>query len=101
MKFKVKDKVILIAGKDKGKEGEIVKIFRNENTAIVSGVNLQKQHVKASNNIKGGIIEAPAKINISNLAILDPKTNKPSKIGFEFDKKGKKIRISKKSGTKI
>lgn len=101
MKFKTNDKIIVIAGKDKGKEGKIVKVFRNENKVVVEGVNILKKHIKAGKNKKGEIVEVPAPIDASNLAIIDPETKKGSRIAFEFDKKGKKIRISRKSGSKI
>ena len=101
MKFKTNDKVIILAGKDKGQLGKIVKIFPDENKAIVEGVNLQKKHVKANKNVKGGVIEAPAAIHSSNLAIFDSQEKKASRIAFKFNKQGKKIRISKKSDTQI
>lgn len=101
MKLKTNDNIIVLAGKDKGKEGKIVKIFRKENKAIVKDVQIVKKHIKATKNEKGGIIEIPTAIDISNLAIIDPKTKKASRVSFEFDKNGKKIRISKKSGEKI
>lgn len=101
MKLKTNDNIIVLAGKDKGKEGKIVKIFRKENKAIVENVQIVKKHIKATKNEKGGVIEIPTAIDISNLAIIDPKTKKASRIAFEFDKNDKKIRISKKSGEKI
>jgi large subunit ribosomal protein L24 len=101
MKFKTGDKVIVIAGKDKGKESTVLKVFRDENKLLLEGVNLVKKHQKAFSGETGGIVEMPSKIDASNVAILDPKTKKPSRIAFTFDKKGKKIRISKKSGEEI
>lgn len=101
MKFKTGDSVVVIAGKDKGKESKIVKIFSKENKVVLEGVNLKKKHVKAYSDQEGGVLEIPSAIDISNIAILDPKTKKASRVGFTFDKKGKKIRIAKKSGAEI
>jgi len=101
MKFKTGDKVIVIAGKDKGKESKILKVFRDENKVLVEGVNLKKKHQKGYGDVKGGIVDVAAPIDASNIAILDPKTKKASRIGYTFDKKGKKVRIVKSSGTEI
>lgn len=101
MKFKTGDKVIVLAGKDKGKESTIVEVFRDENKVIVEGVAIVKKSQKAYAGSEGGILDIPSKIDISNIAIVDPKTKKASRVGFSFDKKGKKIRVSKKSGEEI
>ncbi len=101
MKFKTGDAVIVIAGKDKGKESKITKVFRDENKVIVDGVAIVKKHQKAFGGSEGGIVEMATKIDVSNIAIVDPKTKKASKIGYTFDKKGKKIRVAKKSGTEL
>ena len=101
MKFKTGDKIIVIAGKDKGKESTIVKVFRDENKVIAEGVAIVKKNRKATSGLEGGIIDMPSKIDVSNIAIIDPKTKKASKIGYSFGKKGEKIRISKKSGEEI
>jgi large subunit ribosomal protein L24 len=101
MKFKTGDKIIVIAGKDKGKESTIVKVFRDENKVIAEGIAIVKKNRKATAGSEGGIVDMESKIDVSNIAIVDPKTKKASKIGYSFDKKGKKIRISKKSGEEI
>ncbi len=101
MKLKKGDKVIVIAGKDKGKKSKIIKTFRNENKVLLEGVNLKKKHQKVNQENQTGIVEIPAPVDVSNVAILDPKTDKPSKIGYNFDKKGKKIRIFKSSNTEV
>ena len=97
MKLKVGDKVRVMSGKDKGKEGKITHTFKNENKVIVEGVNLVKKHVKPDNtNKSGGIIETEAKLNASNVMILDKKTNKPTRIYHDVDKKtNKKVRVGK------
>ena len=102
MKLKVGDKVKVMVGKDKGKEGTITHTFKNENKVIVSGINMVKKHIKPNNNnTTGGIIETEAKIDASNVMIIDPKTKKRTRIGHTIDKNNKKIRITKKSNEKI
>ncbi len=102
MKLKVGDKVKVIAGSSKGKEGKIVKTFASENKVIVEGVHLVKKHKKGNGQETGGILEVEAPINASNVMIIDPKTKKPTRIGYKKDEKSnKKIRISKKSSEKI
>ena len=92
---------MVITGKDEGKTSKIIKVFRDENKVIVDDVAIVKKNKKATAGSEGGIIEMPSKIDVSNIAILDPKTKKASKIGYSFNKKGKKIRISKKTGEEI
>ena len=100
MKLKTGDKVIVIAGANKGKEGKIIKTLKDK--VVVEGVNLRKKHLKPKNNNgTGEIITVEAPIHVSNVAIMDPKTKKPTNIKYDFDKNGKKIRISKKSNEKI
>ena len=101
MNFKTGDKVVVIAGKDKGKEGKITKILRSENKIVIEGVNVVKKHVKVNGQTAGSIVEMEAPINASNAMIVDPKTGKPSRIGHTVDKNGKKIRVAKKSDSKI
>ena len=101
MNFKVGDKVVVIAGSSKGKEGKITKVLRNENRVIVEGCNIVKKHNKGNGQQTGGILEVEAPIHASNVMIVDPKTKKPTRIGHTIDKNNKKIRIAKKSGEKI
>lgn len=102
MKLKVGDKVKVIAGSSKGKEGKIIKTFRSENKVIVEGVNIVKKHKKGNGQETGGILEVEAPINASNVMLIDPKTKKVTRIGYKKDEKtNKKIRISKKSNEKI
>ena len=101
MNFKTGDKVVVIAGKDKGKEGTITKTLRETNKVIVEGVNVVKKHIKPRGNETGSIVEVEAPIHASNVMILDPKTNKRTRIGHEIDKNGKKIRVAKKSNSAI
>ena len=101
MNFKTGDKVIVISGKDKGKEGKITHVLRNENRVVVEGVNMVKKHVKGNGQQAGSINEIEAPINASNVMIIDPKTKKPTRIGHKIDKDGKKIRIAKKSNSSL
>ena len=95
MKIKKGDNVIVLTGKDKGKKSKIIRSFPRLNQVIVEGINLRKKTKKGSQD-KGSIIEFEFPIDVSNVAIVDPKTNKPTRIGFEI-KDGKKNRITKKS----
>ncbi len=96
MNLKVGDKVIVIAGSNKGKEGTIKKVLKRENKVIVEGVNLVKKHQKDNGNGTGGILEIEAPIDRSNVMIIDPKTKKPTRIGKKIVK-DKKVRISRRS----
>jgi len=99
MKIKKGDNVIVVAGKDKGKEGKITKTFSGKDKVIVEGVNIKKRHQRAKRqDQKGQIIEFTAPVHVSNVMIKDPKTGKPTRIGSKVDGK-KKVRIAKKSGT--
>ena len=101
MNFKTGDKVVVIAGKNKGKEGKITKILRADNKVIVEGANIVKKHVKPNGNQPGSIVEVEAPIHASNVMILDPKTKKRTRIGHNVDKNGKKVRVAKKSNESI
>lgn len=101
MNFKTGDKVVVIAGKDKGKEGSITKILRADNKVVVEGVNVAKKHMKPNGQTSGSIVEVELPIHASNVMIIDPKTKKGTRIGHTIDKNGKKIRVSKKSNSNI
>lgn len=101
MNFKTGDKVRVISGKDKGKEGKITHVLRKENRVVIEGVNIVKKHVKGNGQTPGSITDVEAPINASNVMILDPKTNKPTRIGHIINKDGKKIRIAKKSNSSL
>ena len=101
MNLKTGDKVVVIAGKDKGKVGKIVKTLRAENKVVVEGINMIKKHVKPNGQQAGSIVDMEAPINASNVMIIDPKTNKGTRVGHSTDKKGKKIRIARKSNENL
>ena len=104
MKIKKNDSIVVIAGNSKGRTGKVLKVFTKENRVIIEGVNLRKRHIKPNQaNPQGGIIEMEAPINVSNVMILDPKSNEKTRIGSKIiidDKTGKKkiVRVSKSSG---
>ena len=101
MFLKTGDKVRVITGKDKGKEGTIKKTLAKENRVIVEGINKIKKHQKPSNsNPNGGIVDAEAPIQASNVMLIDPSTNEPTRVGVKVVD-GKKVRIAKKSGKQI
>ncbi|ALG69803.1 50S ribosomal protein L24 [Azospirillum thiophilum] len=100
-KIKTKDKVVVLTGKDKGKTGEVLRVIPKENRAVVQGVNVVKKHQRASARSQGGIIEMEAPINVSNLAHVDPKDGKPTRVGFKILEDGRKVRVAKRSGEVI
>ncbi|HIT10953.1 MAG TPA: 50S ribosomal protein L24 [Candidatus Onthousia faecigallinarum] len=97
MKLKVGDKVKVISGSDKGKEGKIIKTLRAEDKVIVEGVHIVKKHQKGNGQETGGILEVEAPIHASNVMIIDPKTKKGTRIGHTMDKNNKKVRVSTKT----
>ena len=101
MNFKTGDKVVVISGKDKGKEGKITHVLRSENRVVVEGINIVKKHVKGNGQTAGSINEVEAPIHASNVMLVDPKTKKPTRIGHSINKDGKKIRVAKKSNSSL
>lgn len=99
-KIKKGDKVVVLTGKDKGKTGEVSQILPEKNRAVVQGINLVRRHTKQTAEQEAGIFTKEASMHLSNLAIADPKDNKPTRVGFEI-KDGVKTRIAKRSGEKI
>ena len=100
-KIKKGDKVVVLAGKDKGRTGEVMSVSPKESRAIVRGVNLIRRHQRQSQSQEGGIITKEASIHLSNIALADPKDGKPTRVGFTFQKDGKKVRVAKRSGETI
>ena len=101
MNFKKGDKVVVIAGSSKGKEGQITNVLRAENKVVIEGVNIVKKHMKGNGQTAGSIVAMEAPINASNVMMIDPKTKKRTRIGHTVDKKGKKIRVAKKSNENL
>jgi large subunit ribosomal protein L24 len=100
LKVKKGDKVVVITGRDKGKQGEILKVLREENRVLVQGVNIVKRHQRQTQTEQGGIISKEAPIHVSNVAHIDPKTQKPTRVGFKMDG-DKKVRVARRSGEAI
>lgn len=101
MNLKTGDKVVVIAGKDRGKEGNITKVLKEENRVVVEGVNVVKKHVKPNGQTAGSIVEMGSPIHASNVMIIDPKTKKRTRVGHTVDKKGNKVRVAKKSNSNL
>lgn len=96
------DTVIVITGKDKGKKGRVLAAYPRENRVLVEGVNMMKKHAKPSpSNPQGGILTQEAPIHVSNVMLVDPKSGKPTRVGYKVLENGQKVRIAKKSGEVI
>ena len=100
-KIKKGDKVVVLAGRDKGKVSEVISVAPKDDKAIVRGVNMVKRHTRQSQTTEGGIISKESTIHLSNLAIADPKTGKPTRVGFKTLEDGRKVRFAKASGDLI
>ncbi|AMS42437.1 50S ribosomal protein L24 [Aminobacter sp. NyZ550] len=100
-KIRKGDKVVVLAGKDKGRTGEVLSVQPKEDKAVVRGVNMIRRHQKQSQTQEGGIITKEAPIHLSNLALVDPKDGKPTRVGFQVQKDGTKVRVAKRSGEVI
>jgi large subunit ribosomal protein L24 len=102
-KFKIKkgDTVVVTTGRDKGKQGEVLRVLREDERVLVQGVNMVKRHTAASQVSPGGIVEKEAPLHISNVAHIDPKSKKATRVGYKIDKDGRKTRVAKRSGEAI
>jgi large subunit ribosomal protein L24 len=98
LKIKKGDKVVVITGRDKGKTGEVKQVLPTENRVVVDGVNMVKRHTAPSAGNAGGIVEKEASIHVSNVAYIDPKTDKPTRVGYKTLEDGRKVRFAKRSG---
>ena len=97
-KIKKGDKVVVIAGKDKGKTGEVLRVLPKDSRVLVQGVNMVKRHTRPAMGQPGGIVEKEGTIHISNVAHIDPKSNKPTRVGYKELEGGRKVRIARRSG---
>ncbi|AVM72589.1 50S ribosomal protein L24 [Magnetospirillum gryphiswaldense] len=95
------DQVVVIAGKDKGKKGEVIAAYPKEERVVVQGVNKVKRHVRPSAANAGGIVEQEAALHVSNVAHVDPKDGKPTRVGVKVLEDGRKVRVAKRSGEVI
>lgn len=102
-KFKIKkgDEVVVVTGREKGKTGTVLRVYRDRERVLVQGVNMVKRHTRPSVAGGGGIVEKEASIHISNLAHIDPKTNKPTRVGYKILEGGRKVRFARRSGEVI
>ncbi len=100
-KIKKGDNVVVLTGRDKGKQGEVLKIITETNRALVAGVNQVKKHTKPSAAGNGGIVTKESPIHLSNIALADPKDGKATRVGFAVGKDGAKSRVAKRSGETI
>lgn len=103
-RLKKGDKVVIIAGRDKGRTGEIIEMRRAEDRALVRGINMVKRHQRQTATAEGGIISKEAPVHLSNIALADPKDGKPTRVGFKVVGSGeerKKVRVAKRSGVEI
>ena len=100
-KIKKGDKVVVLTGRSKGRSGEVIRVIPEENRAVVRGVNIVRRHQRQTASQEGGVISKEAPIDLSNIAIADPKDGKPTRVGFKVLDGGKKVRIAKRSGEQI
>ncbi len=101
LKIKKGDSVVVVAGKDKGKRGEVLSVLPKMNRAVVQGVNVAKRHQRQSQTQEGGIVSKELSIDLSNLAHEDPKDGKATRVGYKILKDGRKVRFAKRSGEVI
>ncbi|SED84106.1 LSU ribosomal protein L24P [Rhizobiales bacterium GAS191] len=100
-KIKKGDKVVVLTGRDRGRNGEVIRMFPDEQRALVRGINMIKRHQKQSAQSEGGIISREASIHLSNIAVADPKDGKATRVGFKILEDGRKVRFAKRSGDLI
>ncbi len=102
MKIKKGDSIVVIAGKDKGRSGKVTRAFPVKDMVLIEGINVKKRHQRPTrNNQRGQIVDKSLPIHVSNVAIVDPKTHKPVRIGYKIGSDKKKVRIARKSGATI
>ncbi len=101
LKIKKGDTVVVLTGRDKGKSGSVLRAFPSDNKVIVQGVNIAKRHQRQSPTANGGIVEKEMPIHVSNVSHIDPKDNKPTRVGFKFLDDKSKVRIARRSGEVI
>ena len=100
-KIRKGDRVIVTTGRDRGKKGEVLKVFPKEDRALVSGVNVVKRHQRQTQRVQGGIVNKESPVHLSNIAHIDPKSGEATRVGFKVLGDGRKVRFAKKSGEVI
>ena len=101
LKIKKGDNVVVTTGRDKGKSGTVLRVLPKESRVLVQGVNVVKRHTRPSAGQQGGIVEKESSIHLSNVALVDPKTSKPTRVGFKVVEGGRKVRVARRSGEVI
>jgi len=101
MKIKRGDNVVVISGRDKGKRGEVLRVFPDESRLIVQGVHVARRHTKPRMGDPGGIVDKELTIHVSNVAHIDPQSNKPTRVGYKLLEDGNKVRVARRSGEVI
>jgi large subunit ribosomal protein L24 len=101
LKIKKGDNVVVVAGRDKGRTGEVLRVIPAERRAVVQGVNIVKRHTKPQMGNPGGIVEKELALHISNIAHVDPASGKPTRIGYRVLDDGRKVRVARRSGEVI
>lgn len=97
-KIKKEDNVMIMAGKDAGKSGKVIQVLTDKKRVVVEGLNMVKKHQKPAANREGGIVDMEAPVHVSNVMVVDPSDNKPTRVGFEV-RDGRKLRVSRRTGT--
>jgi large subunit ribosomal protein L24 len=98
LKIKKGDNVVVLTGRDKGKTGTVMKVMPKESRVVVQGVNIVKRHTRPAAGQQGGIVEKESTIHVSNVSLIDPKTSKPTRVGFKMVDGDRKVRVARRSG---
>ena len=98
LKIKKGDNVVVLTGRDKGKTGTVMKVMPKESRVVVQGVNVVKRHTRPAAGQQGGIVEKESTIHVSNVSLIDPKTSKPTRVGYKTVEGGRKVRVARRSG---
>jgi large subunit ribosomal protein L24 len=101
LKIKKGDNVVVISGRDKGKSGQVLRVFPAENRLVVQGVHMARRHTKPRMGDPGGIVDKELTIHLSNVAHVDPQSGKPTRVGYKIMDDGRKVRVARRSGEMI
>ena len=101
LKIKKGDNVVVISGRDKGKRGEVLRVFPDENRVIVQGVHVARRHTRQRFGEPGGIVDKELTIHVSNIAHIDPRSGQPTRVGYRILDNGSKVRVARRSGEVI
>jgi large subunit ribosomal protein L24 len=100
LKFRIRrgDNVVVLTGRERGKRGKVLRVLRKDGRVLVQGVNIVRRHTRPSQQSPGGVLEKEAPLHVSNIALVDPKLGKPTRVGFKWLEDGRKVRVAKRSG---